>query len=109
MISPQKSKSLLLAIVLCLALVVPGIPTLAADGDVQLAGRAVFSSVAGADGLTVSQRSSDIQTKLNNALVASQDKSPSAVSVVYYNGSPIITLGGFQVATVTQQDADAAG
>jgi hypothetical protein len=80
---------------------------LAADGDVRLAGVPVFTLQSGA-GSTISQRADTIQNNLDNALVASQDRSPSAVGITYVKGVPVITLGGYQVVTLDQSDATAA-
>lgn len=77
------------------------------------AGQVNFTVQADNGGKSASQRAQDFQTKLDNALVASSDKTPGAVSVVYYdNGGinePVVTVGGYQVAIVTDADAKAAG
>jgi hypothetical protein len=54
------------------------------------------------------QRSSAIQKNINNALVASPNKGPSAVGIVLVKGQPVITLGGFYICTVDQASAKAA-
>lgn len=80
----------------------------AADGDVRLAGQVAFTARTGADGGTVGQRAESIQNNLDNALVASQDRSPSAVGITNVRGVPVLTLGGYQVVTISSADADAA-
>lgn len=79
----------------------------AADGDVRIAGQTVFTTQVGADGGSVGQRAESIQNNLDNALVAAQDKGPNAVSITYVRGVPVITLGGYQVVTVSGADAQA--
>jgi hypothetical protein len=54
-------------------------------------------------------RAKVVQEQLDNALVAAKDKTASAVAVAYVNGLPVITLGGYQVVTVTATDAKDAG
>ncbi|PWT96112.1 MAG: hypothetical protein C5B53_10355 [Candidatus Melainabacteria bacterium] len=54
------------------------------------------------------QKSSAIQKNINNALVASPNKGPSAVGIVLVKGQPVITLGGFYICTVDQASAKAA-
>lgn len=77
----------------------------AADGSVRIAGQTVFENKVASGGMSVEQRAETIQRNLDNALVAAKDRSPSAVSIVYVKGVPVITLGGYQVVTV---DADNA-
>jgi len=79
----------------------------AAEGDVRIAGVPVFTLHSGA-GSTISQRTETIQNNLDNALVATKDRSPSAVGITYVKGVPVITLGGYQVVTLDQSDATAA-
>jgi hypothetical protein len=83
--------------------------TLAADNSVRLAGQVVFTNKAAAGGMSVDERASAIQRNLDNALVASKDRSPASVNIVYVKGVPVITLGGYQVATVDAENAKAAG
>jgi hypothetical protein len=80
----------------------------AADGDVKVAGQTAFTALVGADGGTVGQRAESIQNNLDNALVASSDRSPNAVGVTNVRGVPVLTLGGYQVATISTADAQAA-
>src|SRR5271168_4637876 len=83
------------------------LPAIAADGDVRIAGQPVFTMQSGA-GAAVAQRAETAQNNLDNALVASQDRSPTAVGITYVKGMPVVTLGGYQVVTVDQTDATAA-
>jgi hypothetical protein len=73
-----------------------------ADGAVRIAGQNVFDVPAG------SLSADTIQNNLDNALVASKDKSPNAVTVVYAKGMPVVTVGGYQVATIDPATAKAA-
>jgi hypothetical protein len=79
-------------------------PVFAAEGDVSIAGQPVFTLQSGS-GATVAQRTETIQNNLDNALVAVQDRSPSAVGITYVHSMPVITLGPYQVLTVDQSDA----
>jgi hypothetical protein len=118
-ISPNKVKSLMmfksrlikastLTATLLLSQTITLIPAVAADGDVKLAGQVAFTARAGADGGTVGQRAETIQNNLDNALVASQDRSANAVGITSVRGVPVLTLGGYQVVTVSSADAQAA-
>jgi hypothetical protein len=106
-------KKLALALVLLVSCVccIPG-PVWADTGNVLTAGQVDFTVQADSGGMNASQRAQDFQTKLDNALVASSDKTSGAVSVVYYDNNgvnePVITVGGYQVAIVTDADAKAA-
>jgi hypothetical protein len=59
--------------------------------------------------MTADARAEAIQKNLDNALVAAKDHTPSSVNIVYVKGLPVITLGGYQVATVNSEDAKSAG
>lgn len=91
------------------ALSMPLLPAMAADSDVMLAGNVVLTDIAPVSGWTSERRAEQIQQNLDNALVAAQNKSPSAVAITYVKGSPVLTLGGYQVATVDSASAKAAG
>jgi len=91
------------------ALSMPLLPAFAADSNVTLAGNAVMTDIATVGTWTSAKRAEQIQNNLDNALVAAGDKSPGAVAVTYVKGSPVITLGGYQVATVDAASARAAG
>ena len=84
------------------------LPLAAMAGPVRLAGQQVFNVTTGGGGATVSARTTSIQKNIDNALVASTNKSPSAVAVTYVKGLPVLTLGGFYVATVDSASAKAA-
>ncbi|HEY9777632.1 MAG TPA: hypothetical protein V6C81_27965 [Planktothrix sp.] len=73
-----------------------------ADSSVRVAGQSVFNVPPG------SISADTVQNNLDNALVATKDRSPNAVSVVYAKGMPVVTLGGFQVATIDAASAKAA-
>ncbi len=90
------------------ALSMPVLPVFAADSDVMLAGQAVITDVAPAGSFTAEKRAELIQSNLDNALVATKSVSPSSVAVTYVKGSPVLTLGGYQVATVDSASAKAA-
>jgi hypothetical protein len=75
-----------------------------ADDSVRIAGQPVFSVPSGA-----ALSADTVQNNLDNALVASKDKSAAAVSIVYAKGMPVVTLGGYQVATIDSAAAQAAG
>ncbi len=81
---------------------------LAADNTVKVSGQAVFSIPTRAGKLSAASRAAIVQHNLDNALVASKDRSPSAVKIVYVKGVPFVTLGGYQVITVDTASARAA-
>jgi hypothetical protein len=103
-----KAYTLTTALVLSQSLSLFPIAAQAADGDVHVAGKTAFTALVGADGGTVAQRAETIQNNLDNALVAAQDRSPSSVNVTSVRGVPVVTLGGYQVVTVSSADAAAA-
>jgi hypothetical protein len=74
-----------------------------ADTAVRVAGQQVFTMSA-----TATARAGTTQDNLDNALVATKDRNPTAVGITYVNGLPVITLGGYQVVTVTAADAKQA-
>lgn len=105
-----KTNVLALAFTLVVAQsLIPGLPVLAASGDVQIAGQVAFTYNSAKADQSLDQVTQDIQNKLNDALVASSDRSPSAVSIVEYNGLPVITLGGYRVTIVDENNAKQAG
>ena len=75
------------------------IAALADMAAVKISGNTVFT-VHDAANISADQRAQTIQSNLDNALVATPDKSPSAVHVVFVKGTPVITLGGYRVVTV---------
>src|ERR1700722_9630273 len=92
-------KKLTLAVALLVGVSVVPIPAWADTGNVLTAGQVDFTVQSDNGGMRARPRAQDFQTKLDNALVASSDKSPGAVSVVYYeNGGvnqPVVTVGGY--------------
>lgn len=105
----SKRTVLVLALTLGQSLSLPLIPAFAADGAIRISGQTVFENKVAAGGMSVEQRAETIQKNLDNALVAAKDRSPSAVSIVYVKGIPVITLGGYQVCTVDADNARVAG
>lgn len=103
------SKKILLATVLTTQLAAGAILPVMAATSVQIGGAPAFSVPLGAGGLTATQRVSAMQKNIDNALVASTDKSPNAVKVSYVNGQPVLTLGGFYIATADAASAKKQG
>lgn len=95
------------ALVLSQTLMLAPQAVFAADDDVRIAGQTVLSTRAGAGSMSAQARAEAVQKNLDNALVAAQDRAPSAVNIVYVKGLPVITLSGYQVVTVTSADAKA--
>lgn len=104
-----KSKILAGALVLGQSFYMTPLAVLAASGDVRIAGVPVLTSQVTIAGMTAEQRAEVIQKNLDNALVATKDRSPSAVNITYVKGSPVITLGGYRVVEVDAGSAKAAG
>lgn len=98
-----------LAVALSQLLLLAPSAVLGADESVRLAGQVVFTTKSASGGMTSDQRAEAIQRNLDNALVAAQDRSGSAVNIVYVKGVPVITLGGYQVVTVSASDAKDQG
>jgi hypothetical protein len=84
------------------------IAVLADDGTIKIAGQSIFSITSAADAGSLAKRAETVQNNLDNALVASQDHTPASVNITYVKGTPVITLGGYQVVTVGTQDASSA-
>lgn len=82
---------------------------LAADSNVRIAGSVVLNEIATAGGLSGSERAVKIQQNLDNALVAAKDAGDQSVGVSYVNGMPVLTLGGYHVATVDSATAKQSG
>jgi hypothetical protein len=80
-----------------------------ADASVRIGGSTVFTVPAAAGGLSPDQRARTMQNNMDNALVASTNKTASAVAVTYVNGQPIVTLGGFYVCAVDSASARKLG
>lgn len=92
------------ALLLSQSIYLTPLPVLA-DSSVRLAGQTMFTL----PGVGSDKRAETVQNNLDNALVASKDRSPSAVNITYVKGLPVITLGGYQVVTVDSASAKAAG
>lgn len=102
-------KKLVLATALMSQLAVGAILPAMADTAVRIAGAQAFSVPLGGGGLSATQRAASMQKNVDNALVASTDKSPNAVKVTYVNGQPVLTLGGFYIATADAASAKKQG
>jgi hypothetical protein len=74
-----------------------------------MGGEGVFKIDCGAEGFSAEHRAWLAQDALDNALVASSDKSASAVTVERRNGALIVALGGRKVATADCGSAKAEG
>lgn len=103
-----KRKALLISLALNYAFALAPQMVQAEDGAVRLAGQSIFVNKAASGGLTVGQRADAIQKNLDNALVATKDRSPASVNIVYVKGVPVVTLGGYQVVTVDADNAKLA-
>jgi hypothetical protein len=107
--SALRSGALSLSLALSQMLILAPSMVQAAEDSVRLAGQLVFTTNASSGGMTPDQRAAAIQRNLDNALVAANDRTPNSVNIVYVKGVPVITLGGYQVVTVSGADAkDAA-
>ncbi len=105
----SKRTLLVLALSVAQTIAIAPLSVFAADGSVRLAGSTVFENKVASGGMSVEQKAEAIQKNLDNALVASKDRNPSAVNIVYVKGVPVITLGGYQVCTVDADNARLAG
>ncbi len=97
------------AIALTQVVTIAPLASLAAGSAIRVAGHNAFTIPVGSGKMTVQERADAVQRNLDNALVASQNRSPSSVKIVYVKGLPVITLGGYQVVTVDSASAKAAG
>jgi hypothetical protein len=102
-------KKFLLATVLTSQLAAGAILPVMADTAVRVAGAPAFSVPLGAGGQTATQRAATMQKNVDNALVAATDKSPNSVKVTYVNGQPVLTLGGFYIASPDSASAKKQG
>ncbi len=107
-IHKNKWQHTIIGIILSQSLFLMPQPGLAEAEYIKIAGQPIFSISSAAGTGSVSQRSASIQEYLDNALVAAKDRSPASVNITYVKGTPVITLGGYQVVTITTQDATAA-
>lgn len=84
-------------------------PVFAMDAAVKIAGETVINSRVVIGGMTAEQRAGIIQKNLDNALIATTDRSPSSVNITYIKGAPVITVGGYRIVEVDSGSAKAAG
>jgi hypothetical protein len=101
-----KRSMLASALILSQSIYLVPLGALAADGDVRLAGQALFT-VPSEGSLSATQRAQTVQQNLDNALVAAKDRTPAAVNITYVKGVPVLTVGGYQVVTVDSASAKA--
>ena len=76
---------------------------------VKIAGRQAFDISVGVGKMTPGERATAIQRNVENALVAANDRSPASVSITYVNKQPVLTLGGFYVASIDDATAKRLG
>ena len=107
--SKSKVKVLSVAIALAQTLAFAPLSAFAADGTVRVAGQVVIVNKSGAGGMSVDQRTEAIQRNLDNALVAAKNRTPQSIDIVYVKGLPVVTLDGYQIVTVDDANAKAAG
>lgn len=107
-ITKGTKKVLALASVIALS-AAPAFAGFSQGNAVTMGGQPVFRILASAEGYSPEHRAWMAQDALDNALVTSGDKSPSAVSVERRNGAIIVALGGRKVATADAASARDAG
>ena len=106
----NSKKGLLLAVsALSILASTPAWAGFAQGNQVTLGGQPVFSIQGSADGYSPDHRAWLAQDALDNALVLSADRGPSAVSVGRQNGAIIVEVGGHKVATADSNSAQLAG
>ncbi len=76
---------------------------------VNVAGKQAFDVQLGVGKTSAKQRASMIEKNIDNALVASTNRSPNSVAIIYVNKQPILTLGGFYVASIDDTTAKRLG
>lgn len=76
---------------------------------VKVGDKSAFTVDSPVGSMTAIQRAKVMQKNIDNALVASSDKSPNAVSITVVNGQPVLTLGGFYVASADANSAKRLG
>jgi hypothetical protein len=81
----------------------------AVAAPVKIGDKAAFDVALGAGKMTPAQRAQTIQKNVDNALVASSNRSPDTVAITYVNKQPVITLGGFYIASVDTASAQKLG
>lgn len=105
----DRSKKILLVTALASQIVSASVLPALADASVRIGSTPAFSVPLGGGGMTASQRAGAMQKNIDNALVATTDRSPNAVKVSFVNGAPVITLGGFYVGTADAASAKRYG
>jgi len=76
---------------------------------VHVCGEDVFDVEADAGTFTKVERTLIVERNINNALISSVDRSPSAVEVAHINNIPVIRLGGKHIVTIDSKSAQVAG
>lgn len=85
------------------------LPSPASGQTVRLAGRPVFTINNAEGSMSAAVRAEEIQSNLDNAIVASVQKGGAVpVAVIYAKGQPVVTVGGYYVCTVSDGSAAAA-
>jgi hypothetical protein len=107
--SNRAHQILALASILALSATAPAFAGFSQADNVTMGGEDVFKIASSADGFSAEHRAWLAQDALDNALVLSDDKSPSAVTVERRNGALIVALGGRKVATVDAGSAALEG
>jgi hypothetical protein len=105
----SKQKLVVAASALSLLATAPAWAGFAQGNQVTLGGQPVFAIAAGAEGFTADHRAWLAQDALDNALVRSADKSPSAVTVAREGNACVVMLGGRRVATADAASARMEG
>jgi hypothetical protein len=86
-----------------------GVASVALADPIRVAGKQAFNISYGSGSMSATQRAATIQKNVENALVAANDRSPASVSITYVNKQPVLTLGGFYVASVDEATARRMG
>ncbi|MFN8654992.1 MAG: hypothetical protein U0105_01535 [Candidatus Obscuribacterales bacterium] len=92
----------LLIVAATVSMSAPAFAQFAKGSSVTMGNQPVFNLQAGG-GFTSEKRAWITQDRLDNALVLSNDKSPSAVTIDRRNGAIIVTLGGREVVTASSE------
>ena len=107
--SNRAHRFLALAGILALSTTAPALAGFSQGDCVTMGGEEMFKIDSGAQGFSAAHRAWLAQDALDNALVSSADKSPSAVTVERRNGAVIVALGGMKVATADAGSAAMEG
>jgi hypothetical protein len=103
----DKFAQTLIAIFLSQSLSFMPLSALAENNYINIAGQPVFAISTAGDTPSIAKRAATIQDNLDNALVAATDRTPASVNITYVKGTPVITVGGYQVITITTADSTA--